>query len=109
MRIVITECDHDSFELEDQVARNAGASLVLTQSRSDAELVANAAGADGIVVQYASITSDVMDALPNLRVIGRYGVGVDSVDVAAATERGIAVCNVPDYGTESVSDHGHPP
>ncbi|MEO7588826.1 MAG: C-terminal binding protein [Arachnia sp.] len=105
MRIVITECDHDSFDLEEQVARNAGASLVLTQSRSDAELVANAAGADGIVVQYASITADVMDALPNLRVIGRYGVGVDSVDVAAATERGIAVCNVPDYGTESVSDH----
>lgn len=105
MKIVITECDHDSFELEHEVARADGASLVLVQSRSAQELIANAAGADGIIVQYADITADVMDALPSLRAIGRYGVGVDSVDVVAATARGIAVCNVPDYGTESVSDH----
>ena len=105
MLIVITECDHDSFELERAVAREAGAELVLTQSANAAELVSNAAGAEGILVQYAPITAEVMDALPALRAIGRYGVGVDSVDVAAATERGIAVCNVPDYGTESVSDH----
>ena len=105
MRIVITECDHDTFDLEQQVADDANAELVLTQSRSAAEIIANAARADGILVQYASITAEVMDALPELRVIGRYGVGVDSVDVEAATARGIAVCNVPDYGTEAVSDH----
>ena len=46
-----------------------------------------------------------MDGLPELEVVGRYGVGVDSVDVAAATARGIAVCNVPDYGTTEVADH----
>ncbi len=107
-RIVITECDHDSFAAEHDVADNwlpAGAELVLTQSRTAAELVANAAGADAILVQYAQITAEVMDALPRLRVIGRYGVGVDSIDIEAATARGIAVCNVPDYGTEAVSDH----
>lgn len=105
MKIVITECDHDSFAPEHEVTDPAGAALVLTQSRTPDELVANAAGAAGILVQYAQITAEVMDALPDLRAIGRYGVGVDSVDVAAATARGIAVCNVPDYGTESVSDH----
>ena len=105
MKIVITECDHDSFAPEHEVTDPAGAELVLTQSRTADELVANAAGAEGILVQYAQITAEVMDALPDLRAIGRYGVGVDSVDVAAATARGIAVCNVPDYGTESVSDH----
>ncbi|MCC2307466.1 C-terminal binding protein [Cellulomonas chengniuliangii] len=105
MRIVITECDHDTFTAEQAVVDAAGADLVLTQSRDAAELVANAAGAQGILVQYAKITAEVMDALPELRAIGRYGVGVDSVDVAAATARGIAVCNVPDYGTEAVSDH----
>ena len=104
-RIVITECDHDSFAAEHDLTDPAGAELVLTQSRTAAELVANARDADAILVQYAQITADVMDSLPRLRVIGRYGVGVDSVDVAAATRRGIAVCNVPDYGTESVSDH----
>lgn len=105
MKIVITECDHDSLAPEHEITEPAGAQLVLTQSRSAAELVANAAGADGILVQYAAITAEVMDALPDLRVIGRYGVGVDTVDVPAATARGIAVCNVPDYGTEAVSDH----
>jgi D-3-phosphoglycerate dehydrogenase len=105
VRIVITECDHDSFAPEHDLTDPAGADLVLTQSFTAADLVAGAAGADGILVQYARITAEVMDALPRLRVIGRYGVGVDSVDVPAATARGIAVCNVPDYGTESVSDH----
>ncbi len=104
-RIVITECDHDSFAPEHELTDPVGAVLVLTQSQSAAELITNAADADAILVQYASITAEVMDALPRLRAIGRYGVGVDSVDVAAATARGIAVCNVPDYGTESVSDH----
>ncbi|NUU16415.1 C-terminal binding protein [Cellulomonas humilata] len=104
-RIVITECDHDSFAAEHDIADAAGAALVLRQSRTSAELVTHAADADAILVQYAEITAEVMDSLPRLRVVGRYGVGVDSVDVAAATARGIAVCNVPDYGTESVSDH----
>ena len=105
VKILITECDHDSFAAEHEIADLAGVELMLTQSRTTAELVAHAAGADGILVQYAQITAEVMDALPRLRAIGRYGVGVDSVDIEAATARGIAVCNVPDYGTESVSDH----
>lgn len=105
VRIVITDCDHDSFAPEHEVADPAGAELVLTQSRNTTELVAGAAGADAILVQYAQISAEVMDALPHLRAIGRYGVGVDTVDIDAATARGIAVCNVPDYGTESVSDH----
>ncbi len=105
MRIVITECDHDTFDIERAVTDEAGATLVISQSRATDELVANAMGADGILVQYGAITAEVMDALPDLKAIGRYGVGVDSVDVAAATARGIAVCNVPDYGTEAVSDH----
>ncbi|NMR18749.1 C-terminal binding protein [Cellulomonas fimi] len=105
MKIVITECDHNTFEAEHEVADAAGAELVLTQSFTTEDLIANAEGADALVVQYARITAEVMDGLPGLRAIGRYGVGVDSVDIPAATERGIAVCNVPDYGTESVSDH----
>ncbi|WP_062208367.1 C-terminal binding protein [Demequina oxidasica] len=105
MKIVITECDHDAFDLELSVTDAAQAKLVITQSQNTAEVIANAAGAQGILVQYAQITAEVMDGLPDLKVIGRYGVGIDSVDVPAATARGIAVCNVPDYGTEAVSDH----
>jgi len=61
VRIVITECDHDSFAAEHDLTDPAAAELVLTQSRTAAELVANAAGADAILVQYAQITAKVMD------------------------------------------------
>lgn len=104
-RIVITDCDHDSIAIEQEVAAAAGVELVLAQCRTEDEVIAAAAGAEGIVVQYAPVTDRVLAALPGLRAIGRYGVGVDTLDVAAATTRGVAVCNVPDYGTEDVSDH----
>jgi len=104
-RIVVTECDHDTFDAEEAVVRESGAEFVIAQSKNSDEVIANSVGAVGILVQYAFIGAEIMDALPDLRVIGRYGVGVDSIDVEAASARGIAVCNVPDYGTESVSDH----
>lgn len=105
VRLTVTECDHDSFDTERAVAAAAGAELTFAEATTTDELVAASLDSDGIVVQYAAITAEVMDRLPRLRAVGRYGVGVDSVDVAAATARGIAVCNVPDYGTEAVSDH----
>ena len=104
-RIVITECDHDSFAAEREITDAAGAELVLTQSRdvrrADRERRRRRRGPRAVRPDHRR-----GDGRPaRLRAIGRYGVGVDSVDVAAATARGIAVCNVPDYGTESVSDH----
>jgi D-3-phosphoglycerate dehydrogenase len=104
-RIVITDCDHDSVSIEQGVADAAGVELVHARCRTEEDVIAAAAGADAIVVQYAPITDRVLAALPQLKAIGRYGVGVDTLDVDAATARGVAVCNVPDYGTEDVSDH----
>lgn len=105
VRIVITDCDHESMEEEVAAAAGESVDLVLDQCRTEDEVIAAAVGAEGIVVQYAPITARVLDALPNLKAIGRYGVGFDTIDVGAATARGVAVCNVPDYGTEDVSDH----
>ena len=51
------------------------------------------------------ITADIIARMGNCRAIIRNGVGVDTVDLAAAAKAGIAVCNVPDYGTEEVADH----
>lgn len=105
MRIVITDCDHDAIAEEQIVAAAHGVDLELAQCRTENDVIAAAANADGIVVQYAPLTEKVIAALPRLRAIGRYGVGVDTVDINAASAHGIAVCNVPDYGTEDVSDH----
>lgn len=105
INIVITDCDHDSIEVEQALAAARGITLTLAQCTTEDEVIAAAADADGIVVQYAPITARVLAALPQLSAIGRYGVGVDTLDVPAATAAGVAVCNVPDYGTEDVSDH----
>jgi D-3-phosphoglycerate dehydrogenase len=105
MRIVITDCDHPDVDPERRAAVDAGVELRLEQCRTEDDVVARCADADGLLVQYAPITDRVLDALPRLRVVSRYGVGVDTVDVEAASRRGVLVANVPHYGTEEVSDH----
>ena len=105
MRITIVDSDNESFAEEEAVAARHGLELTRHHAVTEQETIIAARGADGILVQYAPLTAAVMDALPELKVIGRYGVGVDTVDVPAATARGIAVCNVPDYGVQDVSDH----
>jgi D-3-phosphoglycerate dehydrogenase len=62
--------------------------------------------ADGVIVRSATrITAELMDQAPNLRVIGRAGVGVDNIDVKAATQRGIVVMNAPDGNTITTAEH----
>lgn len=104
-KIVITDCDHDSLAPEHEVAASYGVDLVAAQASSREDVVAAAKDVEAIIVQYVTIDGDLLDQLPNLKVISRYGVGVDTIDVPAATQRGVAVCSVPDYGTEAVSDH----
>jgi D-3-phosphoglycerate dehydrogenase len=69
------------------------------------DVVRVAGDADGLITTYAPITARVLEALPRCRVVARYGIGVDNVDIQAATERGVAVTNVPDYCLDEVADH----
>ena len=64
-----------------------------------------AKSASGILVVRANISARVMDELPLLKVIGRYGVGVDNIDTDAAEERGIAVVYAPGFCAREVADH----
>lgn len=73
---------------------------------SHEELVAEIPGYDALIVRSASkVTRDVIDAGTDLKIIGRAGVGVDNVDVQAATERGIIVCNAPTSNIVSAAEH----
>ena len=73
---------------------------------TDADFDDEIASADAIILWHnMPLTARGISRLENCRAIIRNGVGYDSVDIAAARERGIAVCNVPDYGTEEVADH----
>ncbi len=106
MRVTITDLDHDSWAIEQGVAEAEGVEFQIIHGGKDAGLDPRAKGSNGLLVQYADITAEVLDyLLPELKVIGRYGVGVDTIDLDAAEERGVIVVNVPDYGTQSVADH----
>ena len=70
-----------------------------------ASLPAAIGDAEAVIVNKARITAEVMDACPNLRFIGLFATGYNNIDVAAADERGIVVCNVPGYSTASVAQH----
>jgi D-3-phosphoglycerate dehydrogenase len=103
--VVVTDCDHGTMAPEAAVLDAAGVPWRLEQCRTAADVVEHAADAAVLINQYAPITAEVLDALARVRLVVRYGVGVDNVDVAAAAERGVWVANVPDYGTEEVADH----
>lgn len=104
-QVIITDCDHGSIEEEREEFRRIGAELILAQVREEEEIIQTCKEADGLIIQYAPLTKRVIEALPYCKVISRYGVGVDSVDLQAATDYGIIVANVPDYCTDEVSNH----
>ena len=85
---VIADCDFPSTDVERRVLGAAGVDLVVGQCRTEDETIELCAEADGIILQYAPLTRRVIESLQRCRVISRYGVGVDTIDVAAATERG---------------------
>jgi D-3-phosphoglycerate dehydrogenase len=103
-KVVITECDHGSIEEEKTEFGRIGAELIFAQIKGEEELIRVCKDADGLLIQYALLTREVLQQLPKCKVIARYGVGVDSIDLRAATDLGIIVANVPDYCVDEVAD-----
>ncbi len=106
MKIVISDNDHVNLRQEEAVFQRAGMEFTLYQCKTEKEVIEQLKGAAIVLNQYAPFTRDVIRALrPELKQIVRYGVGVDNIDCEAATEFGVQVCNVPDYGMNEVADH----
>jgi D-3-phosphoglycerate dehydrogenase / 2-oxoglutarate reductase len=105
LKVLITDFNYPDVELERGILEEAGLELITAQCRTEDDVIEAGRGVSALLTQYAKITARVFDALPELRMVGRYGVGYDIVDVEAARERGVWVANVPDYGTEEVAVH----
>jgi D-3-phosphoglycerate dehydrogenase len=105
MKVVITDCNFAEFGEEEAMCARAGHALEILQCKTPEEVVARAADADALFVQYVPITDAVLAGLKRCKVIVRYGIGLDNIDLAAAKKHGIPVCNVPDYGIDEVADH----
>jgi len=77
----------------------------MAKSSSTDDILAVARDADAILVTYAKLPGDLLRRLTQCKAIGRFGLGVDNIDVPVARERGIVVTYVPDYCLREVSDH----
>ena len=105
MKVIITDCDHENIDIETKIFADAGIEMELKNAITEDEVIAQCQDAEIFIVQYAKIGAKVIENCPKLKYVVRYGVGVDTIDVEAATEHGIQVGNVPDYGMNEVADH----
>ena len=103
-RVVITDCDHGSIEEEKEEFDRMDTELILAQVQEEKDLTRACREADGLLNQYALLTRRVLENLPKCKAVSRYGVGVDSVDLRAATDLGMIVANVPDYCIDEVAN-----
>ena len=103
--VPITDYVFPNLEPEQAVLGPLGVELRPAQCRTPEEVVEHVRGADALLVCYAPVPAKVIETLQGCRIIARYGIGVDNVDLIAATEAGIVVTNVPDYCIDEVSDH----
>ena len=105
MKVLISDFDFPDVELEKQLFRDAGVDVVVGSCRTEDDVIAAAAGCQGVLSQYAPLNAKVFAARPEIRVVSRMGAGFDTVDTADAKRFGVWVANSPDYGVGEVATH----
>ena len=105
-KAVITDYAFDDVEIERKIIESLGCGLVAQKSGKDpVALAALVEDADFVITQFAAIDAAIIGKMKRCKVIVRYGIGVDNVDLKAAAAKGIPVCNIPDFCTDEVADH----
>jgi len=103
--IGVSDIVFPNLDLARSVLARIGAEVHMASGSTPEAILQVAREADGLLVTYAKITADMIREMKKCKVISRFGIGVDNVDLAAATEAGIVVTKVPDYCIDEVSDH----
>jgi D-3-phosphoglycerate dehydrogenase len=102
--IIVTDDRHGTYTYEEDVLREIDASLTVYNFQSPEEALPVLREADGVLLNLFPLTAPLIGEMSRCRVISRYGVGYDNVDLQAATAAGIQVTRVPDYCVEEVTD-----
>ena len=103
--VAVADSVFPNLDLARAVVSRAGAELRLASQPTPEGIVAAAREADALLVTYAKISAEMIREMKRCRIISRFGIGVDNVDIEAATRAGIVVTKVPDYCIDEVSDH----
>lgn len=105
MKVYLTDSEFPDYIYEKLEIEKVGGSIERLSCKTEEDIIKYCQDAVGLIVQYAPITKHVLESLPNLKVVSRMGIGVDNIDIEAATKLGIYVSNVPDGSLEEVSSH----
>lgn len=106
MKVVITDYTFDNLDIETKMLEPAGCQVVGQKiGRDPQQLIPLVKDADCVITQFAPVNAEVIGAMQKCKIIVRYGIGVDNVDLKAAAAKNIPVCNVPDYCIDEVADH----
>ncbi|WP_444659001.1 C-terminal binding protein [Caproiciproducens sp. R2] len=105
LKVVITDYAYQNLDAEKEEISKVNAEIFDYQCKTEDEVIAVAKDCDALIVQFCPITRKVINSLEHCRLIVRYAIGVDNIDIDAATEKGIYVANVPDYSIDEVSTH----
>jgi D-3-phosphoglycerate dehydrogenase len=103
--VIHTDPHHTDFRHEQAELDAIGATLRPLNVKTEAEVAAACRDADALLVTYAKIGKTALAGMPKLKIVVRTGVGYDSLDVSAATERKVMVANVPDYCISDLAEH----
>ena len=103
-KIVICDLDHENVETERAVLEAAGYEFEWLHCKTQEEVIEKCKGAVVLLNQYVKMDRKIFEALPTVKCVVRYGVGVDNINLQDADEFGVQACNVPDYGTREVAD-----
>src|SRR5213596_1714317 len=103
--IAVTDSPFPSLDPARAALARIDPELRMAKSPSAEDILAVARDADAILVTYAKLPADLLRQLTRCKAIGRFGLGVDNIDIKAASELGITVTYVPDYCMHEVSDH----
>jgi D-3-phosphoglycerate dehydrogenase / 2-oxoglutarate reductase len=106
-KVLVTDHVFENLDIERDILESVGAEPVLASGTSEQELIDAARDCEAMLVCFANVPASVIAAAAEggCRVISRYGIGYDNIDVAAATERNLLVTYVPDYCLDEVADH----
>jgi D-3-phosphoglycerate dehydrogenase / 2-oxoglutarate reductase len=103
--IAVSDSAFPNLDPARKILAKCDAELRLAEEPTPKAILKVARDADAVLVTYAQVTDEMIRQMMRCRIIARFGVGVDNVDIGAATEAGILVTNVPDYCVDEVSDH----
>src|SRR5262245_4408218 len=104
-RVLVTDYAWPSLDIEREILAAVGAELVVAETGDESELTALAKQADAILTNWKLVPAASLEAATGCLVVSRFGVGLDNIPVARATELGILVTNVPDFCVDEVADH----